>query len=130
MGFSDDDDRIPYYADLLHNIWQKYGQKYSIDLSGHSNGAMNLLNVLMAGLVLPKETFANVAMFNAPRLRDLKGDRRYWRTDYGATADKYLTTAPSNVFFLQSQFDFGLGSVFGEYPDNIVPSYFDPYLHF
>ena len=59
-------------------------------------------------------------MFNAPRVRDYTKDGK--TVKWGEMVDNFLIDKPDNVYFMQTQFDFGTGSFMGKLPENTFPS--------
>jgi len=89
------------YRKALTLLLRKYdGRK--IDVTGHSNGAMNLIDMLADADI--DDTAADFFVMNSPAIRD------------NAWMDKingYLTRKPDSVKFVMSEYDFGLGTTFG-----------------
>ena len=79
---------------------------------------MNLANLLINGEDM--SDFHQVSMFNAPRVRDYKSGGK--TVKWGEMVDNYLIDKPANVYFMQTQFDFGTGSFVGRLPENTFPS--------
>ena len=128
VGFTGPE-RLEKYRNYVERVRQKYkrnGQDFTISISGHSNGALNLTNLLINGEDL--SDFHQVSIFNAPRVRDFKREGK--TVKWGQQVDEYLIDKPKNIYFMQTQFDFGTGSLMGKFPENTFPSEFDPYLHF
>ena len=74
--------------------------------------------MILEGFVEPR-TLASTYVVNSPVIRD---------RDWLRAVNKYTAQAPKSFWNIQAQFDFGLGSVFGE--NNMVTDVWNPYLHF
>ena len=109
--------RKQHYRKTIPDLLEKY-KDYEVHLAGHSYGAVNLMQLIIDGYVSP-ETLASTYVVNSPIIRD-----RAWL----ARVEKYTAVAPKSFWNIQAQFDFGLGSVFGE--NNMVTDVWNPYLHF
>ena len=80
---------------------------------------MNLLQLIIDGWIAP-ELLASTYVVNSPAIRDPLWVREVntWVRD----------RAPESFWNIQAQWDFGLGSVFGD--NNMVADFWNPFLHF
>ena len=89
------------YRKAIDMLLKKYNGR-EIDVTGHSNGAMNLIDMLADGDL--DGTAADFFVMNSPAVRDDAWMKKI---------NSYLTRKPDSVKFVMSEFDFGLGTTFG-----------------
>ena len=98
MGFTGPE-RLEKYRDYMARVRRKYkrnGRDYTLSISGHSNGALNLTNLLINGEDV--SDFHQVSIFNAPRVRDYEREGK--TVKWGQQVDDYLIDKPKNVYFM------------------------------
>jgi hypothetical protein len=105
------------YRTEMFGILEKY-KDFELHVAGHSYGAVNLLQMILDGVIEPR-TLASTYVVNSPIVRD---------RDWVRAVNKYTSTAPKSFWNIMAQFDFGLGSIFGE--NLSVTDVWNPYLHF
>ena len=105
------------YRVLLNQVLKKY-YGWNISVAGHSNGALNLIDLLSDGDV--NQEAATFLVVNPPVVRD-----KQWRNKVNA----YITHKPDHVRVVQSQYDFGHDDFLGSL-DRPMAAGYDPNLHF
>ena len=89
------------YRKALNMILSKY-KGHTIDVTGHSNGAMNLVDMLADDDV--DNTAADYFIMNSPAVRS---------DDWMNKINSFITHKPDSVKFVMSEYEFGPGTTFG-----------------